>query len=258
MKHFLIIFLLFLFFSCSNNTQTELKELFDDGNYEKTIEIADKNLNDSLDFNALFYKGQSYYRMLNFEEAEKASYLFILLSDSNNEFYFDAATTLIRSTDNNDLLLFAGGILYDSGYLSRIDYLNYYRALYANGLHEEARDFYFQIEKALTDYEKVLININSSAPSDMIVSALETLYSSDGLSERFISSMKDAIRLFNRRGDSQMLLNLVSYGDGDDASYMISIGDLMFNLGRIEDAATYWLRAQESYPRETRLRLRAL
>ena len=110
----------------------------------------------------------------------------------------------------------------------------------------------------LNDYEKALFAVQSKRSSDIIVSSLETLYSSDSLSERFITLMKEAIPLLISRGDQEMLLNLISYGTASDPSYCLYIGDLYFSLGNLEMASLYWNSAAKVFPIQVDLRTRTL
>ena len=155
-------------------------------------------------------------------------------------------------------ILFAGEILYENGRLGRADYLNYYLAMINDGYEENARNFYNEISLNLNDYEKALFAVQSKRSSDIIVSSLETLYSSDSLSERFIALMKEAIPLLISRGDQEMLLNLISYGTASDPSYCLYIGDLYFSLGNLEMASLYWNSAAEVFPIQVDLRTRTL
>ena len=255
---FIAILLLFLLFSCKGGDENELGMLFSTGCYEEVISKAGKALESGLDPDAIYYRAAANFRLGNIDSAESSAYLFLLLYGRENPHYFECAEILLRSTDDDSLLLYSGDILHENGMLNRVDYLLYYRALYSNNLFERARDFYYAIENSLSPYEKAVINIRSNADSNLIVSSLEALYSFSGLDSSFISLMKRAIRMFIQRGDQAMLLDLIGYGDGSDPSYEILIGDLMFSLGKLDSAASYWLKAASSYPRQAELRLDAI
>lgn len=252
-----IAILLFLFISCKEKEDSFFKE-FQSGNYDNVLFLADSKLKDRLSDDALFYKAASYYHEGDYSGASDCAYLYLLIYNDDSAYYFDAADVLIRTSDNFSRILFAGEILYENGRLGRADYLNYYLAMINDGYEENARNFYNEISLNLNDYEKALFAVQSKRSSDIIVSSLETLYSSDSLSERFIALVKEAIPLLISRGDQEMLLNLISYGTASDPSYCLYIGDLYFSLGNLEMASLYWNSAAEVFPIQVDLRTRTL
>ena len=203
-------------------------------------------------------EGRAYYHEGDYSDASDCAYLYLLIYNDDSAYYFDVADVLMRTSDDFSRILFAGEILYKNGRLSRADYLNYYLAMINDGYEENASNFYTEISLNLNDYEKALFAVQSKRSSDIIVSSLETLYSSDSLSERFIALMKEAIPLLISRGDQEMLLNLISYGTASDPSYCLYIGDLYFSLGNLEMASSYWNSAAKVFPIQVDLRTRTL
>ncbi len=250
--------LLFVFLSsCSAEKESELETLFNDGQYQKVTERTSEILSETLDEESLYFRTLSEYRLGNSSSARDGSLFYLLAFDNDAPHYYDLAEILLRTSKGREAL-FAGNILYDSGHLSRIDYLPYYSALVSSDNMEMADDFFEAISPTLSEYDKTFFTISAERDSDRIVTSLESLYAFSGLDNSFISMMEKAIPLLIKRGDAAMLLNLISYGSGDSPEYSLYIGDVYFALGDMKEASAYWLKAMEAYPVQSDIRLRSL
>ena len=250
--------LLFVFLSsCSAEKKSELETHFNEGQYSDVIDSASEILSETLDEEALYFRTLAEYRLGNSSSARDGSLFYLLAFGEDDSHYYDLAEILLR-TSKGRKALFAGDILYDSGHLSRIDYLPYYSALVSSDNIERADDFFEAISPTLSEYDKAFFAISAERDSDRIVASLESLYAFSGLDNSFISIMEKAIPLLIKRGDAAMLLNLISYGSGDSPEYSLYIGDVYFALGDIKEASTYWLKAMEAYPVQSDIRLRSL
>lgn len=254
-----VFFVLFLFLlsSCSKNT-FDYAGAFKQAKYESILENAEIELKNDIKGEALYYRGAAYYQLGNYTESFRSAYLYYLLNDSSSENYYDSLRIILHTSPYNEIALEAGSLLKDENMLLKQNAIKYYQELVISGDVNAAEEFFQTISGSLSASEIAMMNIVSEAPSGKILSSLESLYSSEGLSSGFIEAMKLAIPLFINRHDGIMLCELAGYGDASDPAYALSLGDLMYSINDMEMARRFWLDASEAFPMQTDFRLREL
>lgn len=251
------VLVLLVFSSCSKES-FDYAAAFREGGYQEILDAAQKELATTIEGEALYYKAAALYQLGRDNEAFRSSFLYFLLNDESSDNYYDSLRIVLHTSPYNDIAIDAGGLLEDNNMLLKQNAIKYYQELVSSGDMNAAEEFFQSIAGSLSVNEVAMMNIVSEAPSGKILSSLESLYGSEGLSKSFIDAMKLAIPLFINRGDGMMLFDLAVHGDGDDPAYALSLGDLMYSIDETEMARRFWSDAGEAYPIQTGLRIREL
>ena len=251
------VLILLSFISCSKDSY-DYASAFRQGEYQGILDAAEKELSDTIEGEALYYKAAALYQLGQYDEAFRSSFLYFLLNDESSANYYDSLRIVLHTSPYNNIALDAGGLLEDNNMLLKQNAIKYYQELVSSGDMNAAEEFFQSIAGSLSVNEIAMMNIISEAPSGKILSSLESLYGSQGLSAAFMDAMKLAIPLFINRGDGMMLYDLAGHGDGGDPAYALSLGDLMYSINEPELARRFWSDAGEAFPVQTDLRIREL
>jgi len=253
-----LISLVFLFClpSCKPKT-SGFKTMYESGDYESVISKAGDLLEYKMDKDALYYKAMSEYKVGDMQSSVKSATLYsVLYSSEKDEKVRDTLRILLFYGDRKIGSFDPGDLLHSSYEMSKEEYEAYFVSLMDSALYEKANSIYLEIEGKLTKREKAMMLIHGKASSDLIISILDSMHAEEGESEEYISTLTEAAKMMNERGEGMKIMQLLieSYGGGrNEVSLMI--GDIYFKEGVRDRAIRYWTEAYASFPDEVRERL---